>query len=93
VEITVRNKDTNQRWTVKSYCEGSVNSDPYYRENVVLGDLPAGTYVIWVPYAGVTYDFEIQISPGLVSYFTFRGKDGYKIEAPSSKVDWQPPAG
>ena len=27
--------------TVKTYAEGAVNADPYYKENLVLSDLPA----------------------------------------------------
>jgi len=82
VTVTIRSKQTNQTWYVKSYHQGAVNSDPYYRENLVIGDLPAGEYVVWLPYEGTTYNTDITISPGMVSYFSFRGKNGIKTESP-----------
>jgi murein DD-endopeptidase MepM/ murein hydrolase activator NlpD len=84
LEVKVQSKGTGQAWTVKSYGEGSANSDPYYRENLVLGDLPAGEYTILIPYAGSVYNWDVSIAPGLVSYFTFRGKLGFKTDLPSS---------
>ena len=84
--IKVISKDTGHTWTVNSYGEGAVNSDPYYKENLVLGDLPAGDYIIWVPFTGTTYDLDIHISPGMVSYFTFRGRNGFKSELPPTPV-------
>lgn len=80
--VTIRSKQTNQTWYVNSYGAGTVNSDPYYRENLVIGDLPAGDYVIWLPYEGSTYNTDITIYPGMVSYFSFRGKNGIKTEPP-----------
>jgi hypothetical protein len=80
--VTIRSKQTDQTWQVRSYSRGTINSDPYYRENMVIGDLPAGEYVVLVPYEGTTFNTDITISPGLVSYFTFRGKNGIKTESP-----------
>jgi murein DD-endopeptidase MepM/ murein hydrolase activator NlpD len=80
--IQVRSLDTGQRWEVKTYGSGVTNEDPYYRENVVMGDLPAGKYEIWISYMGSTYDLELEIQPGLVSYFTFRGEKGFESELP-----------
>lgn len=90
--VTIRSKQTNQTWYVNSYGQGTVNSDPYYRENLVIGDLPAGDYVIWLPYEGTTYNTDITISPGMVSYFSFRGKNGIKTEPPATPtVIFTPP--
>ena len=80
--ITVKSKDTGQNWIVNTYGEGAVNSDPYYNENLVMGDLPAGYYEIWIPFAGTTYNLDIEISPGMVSYFTFKGRNGFKTDLP-----------
>ncbi|HEX7973849.1 MAG TPA: hypothetical protein VF498_05530 [Anaerolineales bacterium] len=92
-QVQVFNQDTRQSWTVNTYGNGSTNSDPYYNENMVLGDLPAGNYVVWIPYNGSTYNLNIQIRPGLVSYFTFRGRDGfYTSPPPSPEADFTPPA-
>jgi murein DD-endopeptidase MepM/ murein hydrolase activator NlpD len=80
--VIVHSQDNNREWSVKSYGQGTVNSDPYYQENVVLGDLPAGDYEIWISFEGSTYDSELTIKPGLVSYFTFRGRNGFKTDPP-----------
>lgn len=90
--VTVISKQTGQTWYVKSYGEGTVNSDPYYRENLVLGDLPAGDYNVWIPYDGSTYNTDITIYPGMVSYFTFRGSSGIKTDPPPTPtVNFTPP--
>jgi len=91
--IRIRSYDTQQSWTVKSYGHGTVVSDQYYRENMVLGDLPAGQYEVWIPYEGSTYNQDIEILPGLVSYFTFRGRRGFKTgPPPTPKAAFTPPA-
>jgi len=91
-QVTVFSKDTGQTWNVNSYGEGTVNSDPYYRENLVLGDLPSGDYIVWLPYEGSTYNTEIHINAGMVSYFTFKGKNGIKNEPPPTPfAEFTPP--
>lgn len=80
--VNVMLKSTGQNWAVNTYGKGTVNSDDYYQENLVLGDLPAGEYVVWLPFEGSTYDLELEIKPGLVTYFTFRGKRGYNTNLP-----------
>lgn len=90
--VTVISKQNKQTWYVKSYGEGTVNSDPYYRENLVLGDLPGGDYTVWIPYDGSTYNTDITIYPGMVSYFTFRGSSGIKTDPPPTPVvNFTPP--
>jgi murein DD-endopeptidase MepM/ murein hydrolase activator NlpD len=75
--IELRNNRTNRYYYVHSYGEGPVNSDSYYQENAVLGDLPAGTYTVWIDYEGVVYKANIEIKPGMVTYFKFRGNYGF----------------
>ncbi len=81
-KVTVRSMETNQYWEVMTYGAGAVTSDSYYRENMVLGDLPAGRYEIVIPYQDAVLNSKIEICPGLVSYFTFRGKNGFKFDLP-----------
>jgi murein DD-endopeptidase MepM/ murein hydrolase activator NlpD len=91
-KFEVRSKTTGQSWEAKSYGDGSVNPDPIYRENLVIGDLPAGDYTILTPYAGALLNWDIQIKPGMVSYFTFQGKNGYKTGLPPAPgVSFTPP--
>lgn len=90
--IKVRSMDTTQTWNVNTYGQGAATSDDYYRENVILGDLPAGRYEIWIAYQGSTYNQEIDVSSGMISYFTFRGKNGYKTELPPTPgLEFVPP--
>jgi murein DD-endopeptidase MepM/ murein hydrolase activator NlpD len=80
--VTVKSTETGQNWNVITYGQGAVNSDPYYNENLVLGDIPAGDYEVWIPFAGTTYNLIIHIAPGMVSYFTFKGRNGFKTALP-----------
>jgi murein DD-endopeptidase MepM/ murein hydrolase activator NlpD len=80
-----------QNWFAKTYGAGTVNSDPYYQENMVIGDLPAGKYTIRIYYGGTSYTNEVTIEPGLVSYFEFRGFYGFGSTIPlGARVDNSP---
>ncbi len=79
-DVIVRSWKTNQKWTVRSYGKSAVNSDPYYKENLVLSDLPAGDYEIIIDYLGKRFTRNMTIRPGQVTYFTFRGEDGFQSE-------------
>ena len=91
--INVHSKDTSQYWAVKSYGKGAAISDDYYQENLVLGDLPAGDYVVWIPFEGATYNLDVHINPGRVTFIRFHGKDGVKLAMPPTpRPDFTPPA-
>lgn len=68
--------------TVKTYAQEAVNSDPYYDENLVLSDLPAGLYKISFEYKDKILQFWTDIYPGQVTYFTFTDKGGFKVIPP-----------
>lgn len=90
--VTIRSKETGQDWIVNSYGEGAVNKDPYYRENLVIGDLPAGEYTILMPFAGALINYDITINPGRVTFFKFQGRKGFSSELPPTPVtDFTPP--
>jgi len=90
--VRLRNMDTGQTWVVDTYGEGSANSDPYYRENMVIGDLPGGNYVFWIEFEGKTFMQQLEVKPGMVSYFTFHGEKGFSIEPPAQpNIDFQAP--
>jgi murein DD-endopeptidase MepM/ murein hydrolase activator NlpD len=80
--IIITNPESEENWFAWTYGETSVNSDPYYRENMVIGNMPEGTYLIRIAYGGVNFTKQIEVHPGVVNYFTFRGFDGISIEAP-----------
>ena len=74
--------ESGQVWRVRPYAGREARSDPYYRENMVLSDLPAGMYEVRIDYGTETFNFFIVIDPGRVTYFTFRGRNGFSLELP-----------
>lgn len=69
-------------WQAYTYVALGVNSDDNYRENLVLSDLPAGDYRIYIKYEDEPYNFWFTINPGAVTYVTFRGTLGFKVNPP-----------
>jgi murein DD-endopeptidase MepM/ murein hydrolase activator NlpD len=81
-EVYVTSLETGQEWLVRTYGEKTVRPDPYYRENVVLGDLPAGRYVIRVPAVSRVNELEVDILPGRVTHFQMDGSIGFILLTP-----------
>ena len=78
--------------TVRTYGGGAVNPDPFYNENMVLSDLPAGIYKISLRYDTDIKQFWVEIFPGQVTYFTFHVKDGFTLNpVPTPKLKFIPP--
>lgn len=93
VNVLVTSYETGRIFWVRSYGQGSVNSDEYYNENLVLGDLPSGWYRISIELDKKTYDTEIKILPGRVAFFTFKEGMGFtSVELPKAKTNLQPPS-
>ena len=82
-EVNVTSKVTGRKWTVVSYANTTINSDNYYQENIALSDLPAGDYEISIDYLDHTYLANVTIYPGAITFFTYRGKNGYEFQLPS----------
>jgi murein DD-endopeptidase MepM/ murein hydrolase activator NlpD len=81
--IYITNLNTHQEWNVVSYGDSpGINQDPYYQENVALGDLPAGDYLIEIPYFGERFSVRTTVYPGHVTYFQFRGRQGFDMSPP-----------
>jgi murein DD-endopeptidase MepM/ murein hydrolase activator NlpD len=83
-DVVVRNIESGQKWTVRSYGKTAINSDPYFKENLVLSDLPAGNYEIIIDYLEKRYTQVIEIHPGAISYFSFRGELTFTFGLPST---------
>jgi len=81
-QIIITDPKKEQNWLAWSYGKTSVNSDQYYQENLVIGDIPAGTYLLRAAYWGIYFSAPIEVHAGMVNYFTFRGYSGFSIEAP-----------
>lgn len=96
-EVQLISEETQKNYLVKTYGGGgAVNPDPYYHENLVLGDLPAGIYKVVISYDKEKKPLQtwVEIFPGQVTYFTFEGENGFASErppAPASKSLPQPP--
>ena len=89
--VIVQSQQSGQKWRAYSYAHGAIYSDPYYRENLVISDLPAGRYEVRINYLSKVYTMEIDIYPGMVSYFTFRGRNGLNQEPPPAEnVEFTP---
>jgi murein DD-endopeptidase MepM/ murein hydrolase activator NlpD len=80
--VKVTSQSSRQTWDVISYGTSTVNRDEYYKENLVLSDLPAGDYEITIEYLDESYSCLITIHPGAISYFKFRGENGYGFDLP-----------
>jgi murein DD-endopeptidase MepM/ murein hydrolase activator NlpD len=84
-EVLLRSEETNKSYIVKTYGSGgAINPDPYYNENLALGDLPAGIYKVLISYEKDKKPLQtwVEIFPGQVSYFTFQGDKGFSSERP-----------
>ena len=81
--IIVTDQQKEENLFAWSYGKTSVNSDPYYQENLVVGGMPAGTYLIRIAFGGMYFSAKIDVLPGMVNYFTFNGYDGIAIQTPT----------
>ncbi len=82
-QVWVKSMDTNQTWTMYTYSTRMNHVDAYYRENLVLSDLPAGKYEVSFYYFGLQKQI-IEIYPGAISYFQYEGRNGFTVGAPSA---------
>ncbi|MFZ5810136.1 MAG: peptidoglycan DD-metalloendopeptidase family protein [Chloroflexota bacterium] len=83
-KVLIRSLDTGQRYSVASYGDGPVNSDPYYQENLVIGDLPAGWYRLLIP-DETSQHLDVQILPGRVTFFTYVREGGFSSQPPAER--------
>ena len=82
LRVDVANTATGVTHSVNTYGPGPVNPDPYYKENLVLGDLAAGIYRITFSYDDSEQQEWVKIYPGQVTFFSFRGKSGFQVGLP-----------
>ncbi len=81
-QLIITNPVHEQNWFAWSYGKTAVNSDPYYQENLVIGGLPEGQYLLRTSFGGMNFSVPIEVHAGVVNYFTFQGYNGFSIEAP-----------
>ncbi len=73
----VTSLEDRRTWVVMTYGGKAVKPDPYYQENLVMGDLPAGEYRLEIVYNEEKYFHTLHIYPGVVNTFQFRGTEGF----------------
>lgn len=83
-DVIIQRSDRKQDWIVRTYGDKYAHGDPYFGENLVLSDLPAGDYIILIEYDKVTYKYNITINAGTVNYFRFKGKEGFYTDLPGN---------
>ncbi|MBI3162887.1 MAG: M23 family metallopeptidase [Chloroflexi bacterium] len=84
-EVYVISEATQRSYLVRTYGSGgAANAAPYYNENLVLGDLPAGIYKLIISYDDEKKPAQtwVEIFPGQVTYFTFEGINGFDTTRP-----------
>jgi murein DD-endopeptidase MepM/ murein hydrolase activator NlpD len=81
--VKISSVETGREWEVNTYGPEAVNSDPYYNENMVISDLPAGEYTVSILYDGNSEKLQVEILPGHITYFSFRGSFGYSSDLPA----------
>lgn len=86
VIVRLASTEGSGRYDVLTYAENDVNCDEYYNENLVLGDIPAGSYTMTLDYSGEVFKIPITITAGQVNYITYRYK-GTPIFGPPPTPD------
>lgn len=78
------NDPDEQLWIAKSYQNEAINSDPYYKENLTISNIPAGTYLISIPVTNIGYSYQktVEIKPGQVTFIKFNVWRGFSDEDP-----------
>jgi hypothetical protein len=80
--VQVKSVETEQVWEVWTYALGTANPDPYYQENFVIGDLPAGPYQVEIRFLGRSYATFLYIYPGQTNTVRFQGRRGLAVDPP-----------
>jgi murein DD-endopeptidase MepM/ murein hydrolase activator NlpD len=82
-DVTLRNLETDKYYYTTTYGNDlSINSDPYFKENYVVSDLPAGQYEITISFELYYYRSTVTVLPGTTTYFRYVGHWGFRDVAP-----------
>ena len=88
-DVIIQRIDRKKDWIVRTYGDKFVRSDPFYAENLVLSDLPAGDYLINIEHEKIRYRYNITIHPGAITYFRFKGANGFYTDLPE-RANFEP---
>lgn len=88
ITVYVTSLESGTVWKVRTYGPTSVNSDDYYKENLVLSDLPAGKYRIDFRLNWRDYQHVVEIQPGMVTFFNFNERPGvFSDQVPEKNME------
>lgn len=77
-EVHLRNVETDQEYYIETYGHDlTINPDPYFDENFVVSDLPAGDYEITITFELYYYRTTVTVNPGTTTYFRYTGHWGF----------------
>ena len=84
-DIPTNNEEDDQLWIAKSYQNEAINSDPYYKENLTISNIPAGTYLVSIPVTNIGFSYQklVEIKPGQVTFFKFNVWRGFSDDDPA----------
>jgi len=82
--------ESGRDWVISTYDPDVLiyhAHDPYYKENYVLSDLPAGSYQVSMWYNYKHYSSIIEINAGTVNYVNFEGTKGFVKGVPPDTLN------
>ncbi|MCA1954262.1 MAG: M23 family metallopeptidase [Anaerolinea sp.] len=82
LDVELIYQPTNKIYPARTYA-GRTYSEPFFRENLARGDLPAGNYTLHFVYDSQEYFYPLTIQPGTVNYFTFHATKGFSTGLPT----------
>jgi murein DD-endopeptidase MepM/ murein hydrolase activator NlpD len=75
--VKLKSESSGKTWNMLTYAAQTIQNDPYFSENLVLGDLPIGNYKVSFLNNSHTYTTEISIAPGTITFISFSGGQGF----------------
>lgn len=84
LNVEEQNTEADRLYVTETYKNKAINQDPYYQENLVISNLPAGRYQINIFFFEIPRVFThiVEIRPGEVTYFTFQLWEGFTTGPP-----------
>ena len=92
-DVQLRNIETDKYYYTTTYGNDlSINADPYFKENYVVSDLPAGQYEVTITFELYYYRTTVTVYPGTTTYFRYVGHWGFiDVPPPTRAPDNLPP--
>jgi murein DD-endopeptidase MepM/ murein hydrolase activator NlpD len=89
--LQIESIETGESWEAWTYEVGTVVPDQTYQENFVIGDLPAGPYIVRAFFIGKIFETTLFLYPGQTNTIQFRGRHGFMVEPTPTPVEFPQP--